>query len=150
MRAPLVLICVVLVALAGCAVPGSRDKLLLQGANAPGGPYSPGVDLGDLVFLAGQIGVDPATRQLVDGGIEAETHQVMANLRAVLEEAGLGFEDVVKTSVFLADVGDFAVMNGIYRSYFPEGAVMPARTTVQVAAIPRGARIEIDFIAARR
>lgn len=152
MRVPLISLSVLLVAAlaGGCSTPGHRSKVMLQGASAPSGPYSPGVDLGDLVFLAGQIGVDPKTRQLVDGGIEAETHQVMANLRAVLEEAGLGFGDVVKTSVFLADVADFAVMNGIYRSYFPEDAVMPARTTVQVAAIPRGARIEIDFIAARR
>jgi 2-iminobutanoate/2-iminopropanoate deaminase len=150
MRRSLVACCVFVVALAGCAAPGNRDKVLLQGANAPGGPYSPGIDLGDLVFLAGQIGVDPETRELVPGGIEAETHQVMENLRAVLAEAGLDFADVVKTSVFLADVADFGVMNEIYRSYFPDGAVMPVRTTVQVAAIPRGARIEIDFIAARR
>jgi 2-iminobutanoate/2-iminopropanoate deaminase len=137
-----------LVALPGaCTGPGKHQ---LRGATTPVGPYSPGIDCGDYVFLAGQIGKDPATGKLVPGGIEAETHQVLKNLGAVLREAGLDYGDVVKSSVFLADVGDFAVMNGIYQSYFPEGGIPPVRTTVQVAAIPTGARIEIDFIAARR
>jgi len=82
--------------------------------------------------------------------VVAETHQVMKNLGAVLREAGLDYGDVVKSSVFLADVGDFAAMNEVYASYFPEGGIPPVRTTVQVAAIPKGAQIEIDFIAARR
>ena len=130
-----------------CAGPAKRQ---LRGAAPPGGPYSPGIDCGDLVFLAGQIGTDPATGQLASGGIAAETHQAMQNLGAVLAEAGLGYADVVKTSVFLADIGDFPVMNQIYASYFPEDAPHPVRTTVQVAAIPAGARIEVDFIAMRR
>jgi len=133
--------------LAGCAAPSKRQ---LRGATTPAGPYSPGIDCGDYVFLAGQIGKDPSTGKMVTGGIEAETHQVMKNLGAVLREAGLDYGDVVKSSVFLADVGDFQTMNGIYASYFPEGGIPPVRTTVQVAAIPKGARIEIDFIAARR
>ena len=130
-----------------CAAPTKRQ---LRGATAPAGPYSPGIDCGDLVFLAGQIGKDPATGALAAGGVVAETHQVMKNLGAVLREAGLDYGDVVKSSVFLADVGDFAAMNEVYASYFPEGGIPPVRTTVQVAAIPTGAQIEIDFIAARR
>lgn len=132
---------------AACSTPPKRQ---LRGASAPVGPYSPGIDCGELVFLAGQIGKDPATGELAPGGVQAETHQAMRNLGAVLAEAGLGYQDVVKTSVFLADVGDFAVMNEIYASYFPAGSIPPVRTTVQVAAIPTGARIEIDFIAMRR
>ncbi|MEC8253563.1 MAG: Rid family detoxifying hydrolase [Planctomycetota bacterium] len=132
---------------AACSAPTKRQ---LRGASAPGGPYSPGIDCGELVFLAGQIGKDPATGKLAPGGVQAETHQAMRNLGAVLAEAGLGYQDVVKTSVFLADVADFAVMNEIYASYFPVGGIPPVRTTVQVAAIPAGARIEIDFIAMRR
>lgn len=148
MRSILVACSLVLLLLAGgCQTPGKRQ---LRGATTPAGPYSPGIDCGDLVFLAGQIGKDPATGEMVRGGIEAETHQVMKNLGAVLREAGLGYGDVVKSSVFLADVGDFATMNAIYASYFPEGGIPPVRTTVQVAAIPKGARIEIDFIAVRR
>jgi 2-iminobutanoate/2-iminopropanoate deaminase len=146
---PAIVLSLAALLLASCAAP-EPTKVRLAGASPSSGPYSPGVDLGDLVFLAGQIGVEPSTRQLVTGGIEAETHQVMANLGALLAEAGLGYGDVVKTSVFLADVADFDTMNRIYRSYFPSDAILPARTTVQVAAIPRGARVEIDFIAARR
>ena len=133
-----------------CNSAPSFGKRQLRGATEPVGPYSPGIDCGDLVFLAGQIGKDPATGALVSGGIEAETHQVLKNLGAVLNEAGLDYGDVVKSSVFLQDVDDFAAMNAIYASYFPEGGMPPVRTTVQVAAIPTGACIEIDFIAARR
>jgi len=132
---------------------GEPDRLLawrLRGATSPAGPYSPGVDCGELVFLAGQIGKDPATGALVPGGVVPETRQVMENLGAVLHDAGLGFGDVVKASVFLADVDDFGAMNEVYGAYFPAGGIPPARTTVQVAAIPRGARVEIDFIAVRR
>ena len=129
---------------------GSLPKRRLRGVSTPVGPYSPGIDCGDLVFLAGQIGKDPATGRLVAGGVEAETRQAMDNLGAVLQEAGLGYEDVVKASVFLTDVDDFAAMNRIYASYFSADGAPPARTTVQVAAIPTGALIEIDFIALRR
>jgi len=132
---------------AACAAPGPRQLL---GATTPAGPYSPGVAYGDLVFLAGQLGNDPATGALVEGGVSAETHQAMRNLGAVLREEGLGFEDVVKATVFLADIDDFAAMNEVYASYFPAGGIPPARSTVQAGAISAGARVEIDFIAVRR
>lgn len=132
---------------AACAAPGPRQLL---GATTPAGPYSPGVVYGDLVFLAGQLGKDPATGALVEGGVSAETHQAMRNLGAVLREEGLGFEDVVKATVFLADIDDFAAMNEVYASYFPAGGIPPARSTVQAGAISAGARVEIDFIAVRR
>ncbi len=131
------------------AEPEPPEKVRLSGQIPPVGPYSAGVDIGGLVFLAGQIALDPAGGGLVEGGIAEQTHQVMQNLQAVLEEAGLGFGDVVRTGVFLADVNDFAAMNEVYASYFPEGAIPPVRTTVAVAAIPLGALLEIDMIAAR-
>lgn len=126
----------------------AHEKTRLSGRIPPVGPYSAGVDLGGLVFLAGQIALNHEGGGLVEGGITEQTHQVMQNLQAVLEEAGLGFGDVVRTGVFLSDVGDFAAMNEVYASYFPEGAIPPARTTV-AAAIPLGALVEIDMIAAR-
>ena len=131
------------------AEPEPSEKVRLSGQIPPVGPYSAGVDIGGLVFLAGQIALDPAGGGLVEGGIAEQTHQVMQNLQAVLEEAGLGFGDVVRSGVFLADVNDFAAMNEVYASYFPEGAIPPVRTTVAVAAIPLGALLEIDMIAAR-
>ncbi len=125
------------------------DKTRLSGQITPVGPYSSGVDTGGLVFLAGQIALNPDGSGLVDGDIAAQTEQVMQNLQAVLREAGLGFEHVVNTNVFLQDVNDFAAMNEVYASYFPEGAIPPARTTVAVAAIPLGALVEIAMIASR-
>ena len=116
-------------------------------AAAPPEPAEPGLPV--KVRLAGQIALDPAGGGLVEGGIVEQTHQVMQNLGAVLEEAGLGFGDVVRTGVFLADVNDFAAMNEVYASYFPDGAIPPVRTTVAVAAIPLDALLEIDMIAAR-
>lgn len=129
------------------AAPPVAVKKVIFGATKPVGPYSPGIDLGNLVFLAGQIGMKDG--KLVEGGIEAETHQAMKNLEAVLAEAGLDFGNVVKTSVFLDEISDFAKMNEVYGSYFPEGGIPPVRSTVEVANIPRGAKVEIDFIAAR-
>lgn len=127
----------------------AHEKTRLSGRIPPVGPYSAGVDLGGLVFLAGQIALNHEGGGLVEGGITEQTHQVMQNLQAVLEEAGLGFGDVVRTGVFLAEVDDFAAMNEVYASYFPEGAIPPVRTTVAVADIPLGALVEIDMIAAR-
>lgn len=124
-------------------------KTRLSGRIPPVGPYSAGVEAGGLVFLAGQIALDHEGGGLIEGGITEQTHQVMQNLQAVLEEAGLGFGDVVRTGVFLADVDDFAAMNEVYASYFPEGAIPPARTTVAAGGIPLGALLEIDMIAAR-
>ncbi len=117
---------------------------------APGaiGPYSQALDAGGWVFCSGQIGLDPATGQLVPGGIAPEAEQVLRNLEAVLAAAGLGFSDVVRTTIYLVDLADFSAVNDIYARHVR--APYPARATVGVAALPRGARIEIDAIAARR
>ena len=117
------------------AAPPAAEKKAVVGAAKPVGPYSPGVDIGNLVFVAGQIGLDPGTGKLVEGGIDAQTTQVMKNAEAVLKNAGLGFKDVVRTTVFLADIKDFQAMNKIYAGYFPEGTIPPARSTVAVAAL---------------
>jgi len=111
------------------------------------GPYAQAVAAGDLVFCSGQVGIDPATGALVAGGIAAETARVLENLAAVLGAADLGLADVVKTTVYLIDLGEFAAMNEVYGRYFPEPH--PARATVQVARLPAGARVEIEAIAAR-
>jgi 2-iminobutanoate/2-iminopropanoate deaminase len=112
------------------------------------GPYAQAVDTGSLVFCAGQVGLDPATGKLVAGGIAEETARVVQNLQAVLRAAGLELADVVKTTVYLVDLAEFAAMNDVYARWFP--APHPARATVQVAALPAGARVEIELIAARR
>lgn len=108
------------------------------------GPYSQAVRAGDFIFTAGQIGLDPTTGKLVEG-IEAQTRQALANLAVILETAGASFEDVVKTTIFLADMGDFQTVNVIYASEF--AADPPARSTVQVAALPRRALVEIEMVA---
>ena len=109
------------------------------------GPYSQAVVAGDTVFCAGQVGLDPATGKLVPGGIAGETARVLQNLAAVLEAEGLSLADVVKTTVFLADLTEFAAMNEVYGRHFT--APYPARATVQVAALPAGARVEIEAVA---
>jgi 2-iminobutanoate/2-iminopropanoate deaminase len=119
------------------------------GVVKPIGPYTPGVGAGNTVYLSGQIGLDPASGNLVEGGTEAQARRVMENLGAVLKEAGLTYGHVVKTTIYMVDLNEFTRVNEIYGSYFPAGAVAPARSTVQVAALPRGARIEIDFVATR-
>jgi 2-iminobutanoate/2-iminopropanoate deaminase len=115
-------------------------------APRPIGPYSQAVISGGLLFCSGQIGLDPQTGELVAGGIEVQTEQVLKNLVAVLKEAKMGLENVVKTTVYLADFADFASMNEIYGRHFAKEP--PARTTIQAAALPKGAKIEIDVIAA--
>jgi 2-iminobutanoate/2-iminopropanoate deaminase len=112
------------------------------------GPYVQATRAGDFVFCSGQIALDPATGELTPGGIEPETRRVLDNLTAVLEAAGVRLSDVVRTTIFLADMNDFAVVNRIYGERFadPHGAY-PARATVQVAALPKGARVEIDAVA---
>mgnify|MGYP006280173791 CR=1 FL=1 len=111
------------------------------------GPYSHGVDTGSLVFLSGQTPLDPQTGALVTGSIADQTCQCLTNLGAVLAAAGLTFDDVVKCSVFLTDMGDFAEMNVAYAAYFTEP--YPARTTIAVAGLPLGARVEIELVAQR-
>ena len=109
------------------------------------GPYSQAIVAGSLVFTAGQIPLDPATMTLVEGDVTAQTEQVMANLGAVLAAAGSSFEQVVKTTCFLVDLGDFAAFNMVYGRYF--GEAPPARSTVQVAKLPAGARVEVEAVA---
>ena len=109
------------------------------------GPYSPAVRAGDLLFISGQVPIDPATGQLVVGSIVAETRRVLDNIGALLAAADLSFAHVVRTSVFLANLDDFDAMNEVYRTYFSEP--YPARSTIQAARLPRGARVEIDAVA---
>lgn len=109
------------------------------------GPYSQAIQSGDLVFLSGQVPIDPATGELVVGDIAAQTERVLENLGAVLAAAGCTFGDVVKTTIYLVDLGDFQVVNQTYAKRF--AAAPPARATVQVSALPKGARVEIDAIA---
>lgn len=116
-------------------------------APAPVGPYSVATEAHGFVFVSGQLGMDTAAGKLVDGGVEAETHQIMKNLSAILGDLGLGYDDIVKTTIFLADMGDFSLVNAAYGEYVD--AAKPARSTVEVAALPLGVAIEIEVIAAR-
>ena len=125
-----------------------RTIIATNQAPAAVGPYSQGVQWGDLVYTAGQIPLDPATGQLVAGGIEDQTRQVLKNLQAILDAVGCSLADVVKTTVFIMDMADFKAMNGVYAEFFPESP--PARSTVQVAGLPLGARIEIEAVAVRQ
>ena len=128
---------------------GARETVHTVAAPDAIGPYAQAVAAGAYVFTSGQIGIAPATGQLVEGGIEAETRQVMANLAAVLAAAGLTFGDVVKTTIFLIDMNDFAAVNAVYGDAFEDGP-KPARSTVGVTALPRGARVEVEAVALRR
>ena len=123
-----------------------KKHVATKHAPAPIGPYSQGVIAGGLLFVSGQIPIDPATDKLVEGDIKVQTEQVVKNILAVLKEAKMGPENVAKASVFLADLADFPQMNEVYGKYF--GKEPPARSTIQAAALPKGARIEIDVIAA--
>ncbi len=125
-------------------------KIMISTSNAPAaiGPYSQAVRVGDMLFTSGQIPTDPKTGQFVPGGITEQTTQVLENIKAILAHAGLDMIHVVKTTVFLKDMQDFAAMNAVYARYLaPAGAVPPARSTVQVAALPREALVEIEVIA---
>jgi 2-iminobutanoate/2-iminopropanoate deaminase len=126
----------------------SVEQVKTDKAPAAIGPYSQAVVAGGLLFSAGQIALDPASGQIVDGGVTAQTDRVMQNLKAVLDEAGLTWSDVVKTTVYLHDMADFPTVNEIYGEAL--GSARPARSTVQVSALPRGALVEIDMIAAKR
>ena len=122
--------------------PVSTDR-----APAAIGPYSQAVEAGGVVYCSGQIGLDPANGQLVDGGTAAEAERVLRNLQAVLAAAGLGFAHVVRVTIYLVDLADFTTVNEIYGRYVRQP--YPARATVGVAALPRGARVEIDAVAVR-
>jgi 2-iminobutanoate/2-iminopropanoate deaminase len=126
----------------------TRRAISTTGAPAAIGPYSQAIATESLLFTAGQAALDPATGALVEGGIEPETERVMANLTAVLDAAGCGWGDVVKTTIFLVDMVDFAAVNGIYARFVSDPP--PARSTVGVAALPKGARVEIEVVARLR
>lgn len=117
--------------------------------NAPAavGPYSQAIDCGDTVYCSGQIPLDPQTGAVVEGGLEAQAHQMFRNVKAVLAEAGLGLENVVKTTVFMTDLGQFGALNAIYAEYFAEP--YPARSCVEVSALPKGVLVECEVIAHR-
>jgi 2-iminobutanoate/2-iminopropanoate deaminase len=126
------------------------NKIAIHTTDAPAalGPYSQAVRIGDMLYTSGQVALDPATGNLVSGGIAEQTTRALDNLKAVVAAAGLDLAHVVKTTVFLKDMADFAAMNAIYAKYFaPEGVVAPARSTVQVAALPKDALVEIECIA---
>ena len=125
------------------------DKTAIKTALAPAaiGPYSQAIATGQMVFTAGQIGIDPATGSMVTGGILPETTQVLTNLRAVLAAAGCSLDDIVKTTELLADMSDFGTMNGVYEAHFSEP--FPARSAFEAAALPKGARVEIEAVAVR-
>ena len=122
-----------------------REAISTEAAPKAIGPYSQAVRSGSLVFVSGQIPLDPATGAMVEGDIATQTHRVFANLRAILEAAGTSLDRVVRSTVYLADMNDFAVVNDVYGTYFSSPA--PARATVQAARLPKDARVEIDVIA---
>ena len=124
----------------------TRQAISTGGAHGAIGPYSQAIRSGDMVFCSGQLGLDPQTGELADG-VEAQAERAMRNLQSVLDAAGLGFDDVVKTTIFLADIADFAAVNTVYGTFMPDPP--PARSTVQVAALPKGGRVEIEAIARR-
>ncbi|MEW5868705.1 MAG: RidA family protein [Chloroflexota bacterium] len=123
----------------------NKQNIISEKAPKALGPYSVANRFGDLVFTAGQLGLDPQTNELVPGGVEAETRQALTNIQYVLEAAGSSLENVLKTTVFLRDMADFARMNAVYAEFFT--ANFPARSTVQVAALPKGGAVEIETVA---
>jgi 2-iminobutanoate/2-iminopropanoate deaminase len=125
----------------------TRQAVSTTGAPAAIGPYSQGIAVDGFVFCSGQVGLDPTTGELVAGGVEAEAERAIRNLTAVLDAAGMTMADVVKTTVFLADIGDFAAVNAVYGRFMVDPP--PARSTFAVGALPRGARVEIEAIARR-
>ncbi len=125
-----------------------KNAISTPDAPAAIGPYSQAIDNGDMVFCSGQIALDPPSGTMVAGGIEAQTRRVLENLRGVLHEAGLSLSDVVKTTIFIVDLREFDIVNRVYGEHF--SSPYPARSTVQVSALPRGALIEIEAIALKR
>jgi 2-iminobutanoate/2-iminopropanoate deaminase len=124
-----------------------KEIICTKNAPAPLGPYNQAVKINSTLYTAGQIPIDPATNEFVAGGIQEQTMQVMKNLEQVLKTADTSFEQVIKTTVFLADLNDFAAFNEVYATFFNE-ATAPARSTVEVSALPKGALVEIELIAA--
>jgi 2-iminobutanoate/2-iminopropanoate deaminase len=122
--------------------------IVAEGAPKPfqGAPYNQAINSGGFLFCAGQLGLDPESGELVEGGISNQTRRALENVRAILAAAGVGFAEVVKSTVFLTDLEDFAAMNDVYREYFTDEP--PARTTIQVAALPAGAIVEVEVVAA--
>ena len=116
-------------------------------APPPIGPYNQAVVAGGLIFVSGQIPIDPATGMMVEGDVKAQTERALKNLKAILEAAGSGLDRVAKTTVFLQDMNDFAAMNEVYGSFFSDKAAAPARSTIQVARLPKDARVEIEAVA---
>ncbi|HET9852447.1 MAG TPA: RidA family protein [Candidatus Limnocylindrales bacterium] len=125
----------------------TRRAVSTSSAPSAVGPYSQAIATDELVFCSGQVGLDATSGELVDGGVEAQTERALKNLEAVLDAAGCSLGDVVKTTCFLADIADFATFNAIYARFFPDPP--PARSTFQVAALPKGALVEIEAVAAR-
>lgn len=126
----------------------TRSVITTDGAPAAIGPYSQGVRVGNLIFTAGQIALDPVSGQVVPGGIKEQTERVIENLKAILEAAGSSLAQVVKTTVFLKDMNDFPAMNAVYMSYFAsDDEPLPARSTVEVARLPRNLLVEIEVVA---
>lgn len=125
------------------------EKKIIRTDNAPApiGPYNQAVQFGNLLFISGQIALDAVTGELVQGDIKEETHKVMQNLDAILKEAGMDFSNILKTTIFLMDMGQFAQVNEVYGSYFSENP--PARETVQVSGLPKGVKVEISMIAGK-
>ena len=121
--------------------------ILTPHAAAPIGPYNQAVGTGHLVYTSGQIPIDPATGLVVEGDIKAQTEMVLKNLRAILAAAGTGLDRVVKTTVFLKDMGEFAAMNEVYGTFFADKTLAPARSTVEVARLPKDVRVEIEAVA---
>ncbi len=126
----------------------SRDVIRTAGAPQAIGPYSQAIGVDQFVFVSGQIPLDPATGELVAGDISVQTRRVLQNVQAILEAAGSSLAQVIKTTVFLTDIGDFAAMNTVYAEFFVQDP--PARSAVQVAALPRGATVEIEVVALRQ
>ena len=125
----------------------TREIISTKDAPAAVGPYSQAVRVGNLVYTAGQICLDPATGQLIDGDIQAQTERVLLNLQAVLEAAGSSLAQVIKTTVFLTDMGEYKAMNEVYGRFFPPDQAPPARSAVQATALPLGVRVEIEAVA---
>jgi 2-iminobutanoate/2-iminopropanoate deaminase len=127
----------------------SKEAIRTEKAPAPfqGAPYSQAIVHGDLVFVSGQLGIDPATNEVVQGGVAAQTERALENVQAILEEAGSSLANVLQASIFLIDLQDFGAMNEVYARHM--GEVFPARATVQISALPSGARIEIAVVAHR-